>query len=307
MATIALIGLGSVGASTALSLIHRRIQGTLLLVDIKSGLRDAQVRDLADAALVYGSVTKIEAATHQEASQADVVIITAGVNYTPGETTLQHLYHKFSILKSILNEMRPFNPNAIILVVANPVDTLTTLAQDIAGLPRKQVIGVGTCIDSLRLQDEVSRFLGTTMEETEGYVVGVRDSESQVVGWSGLMTPQGRDGIAIQKRIEIENKIWGRLKAIVAGKGGAPWGIGAVAGGIAVAVLEDNKKTVWTVSCWREDYRCCCSWPVVVGREGVVREVKLELGQSEKETVETGVMRLNILLERVRVNDAGGS
>lgn len=203
--------------------------------------------------------------------------------------------------------MRPFNPNAIILVVANPVDTLTTLAQDIAGLPRKQVIGVGTCIDSLRLQDEVSRFLGTTMEETEGYVVGVRDSESQVVGWSGLMTPQGRDGIAIQKRIEIENKIWGRLKAIVAGTGGAPWGIGAVAGGIAVAVLEDNKKTVWTVSCWREDYRCCCSWPVVVGREGVVREVKLELGQSEKETVETGVMRLNILLERVRVNDAGGS
>ncbi|TPR04061.1 Major Facilitator Superfamily protein [Aspergillus niger] len=247
MATIALIGLGSVGASTALSLIHRRIQGTLLLVDIKSSLRDAQVRDLADAALVYGSVTKIEAATHQEASQADVVIITAGVNYTPGETTLQHLYHKFSILKSILNEMRPFNPNAIILVVANPVDTLTTLAQDIAGLPRKQVIGVGTCIDSLRLQDEVSRFLGTTMEETEGYVVGVRDSESQVVGWSGLMTPQGRDGIAIQKRIEIENKIWGRLKAIVAGKGGAPWGIGAVAGGIAVAVLEDNKKTVWTL------------------------------------------------------------
>lgn len=84
MATIALIGLGSVGASTALSLIHRRIQGTLLLVDIKSSLRDAQVRDLADAALVYGSVTKIEAATHQEASQADVVIITAGVNYTPG-------------------------------------------------------------------------------------------------------------------------------------------------------------------------------------------------------------------------------
>ncbi|OJJ67250.1 hypothetical protein ASPBRDRAFT_187392 [Aspergillus brasiliensis CBS 101740] len=306
MATIALIGLGSVGASTALSLIHRRIPATLLLVDINSNLRDAQVQDLADAALVYGSVTKIQAATHHEASQADVVIITAGVKYTPGETTMQHLYHKFSILKSILNEMRPFSPNTVILVVANPVDLLTTLAQDIAGLPRKQVLGIGTCLDSLRLQDEVSRFLGTTMEDTEGYVVGIRGEESQVVGWSGLMTPQGRGGNSIQKRMEMDNEIKGRLKAIVAGKGGAPWGVGAVAGGIAAAVLEDDQKMVWTVSCWREDWRCCCSWPVVLGRAGVIREVELELGQKEREIVETGVMRLNILLERVRVNEAQG-
>lgn len=86
MPTIALIGLGSVGASTALSIIHQRIPATLLLVDIKSTLRDAQVNDLSDAALVHGSVTQVHAATHREASQADVVIITAGARYTPGTT-----------------------------------------------------------------------------------------------------------------------------------------------------------------------------------------------------------------------------
>ncbi|PWY91992.1 L-lactate/malate dehydrogenase [Aspergillus heteromorphus CBS 117.55] len=303
MPTIALIGLGSVGASTALSIIHQRIPATLLLVDIKSTLRDAQVNDLSDAALVHGSVTQVHAATHREASQADVVIITAGARYTPGETTLQHLYHKFSILKSILNEMRPFSPHTVILVVANPVDLLTTLAQDIAGLPRKQVIGTGTSLDSIRLRGEVSRVLGTKMEETEGYVIGVRGNESQVIMCSGLLSPYGEDGNSIQKQLEVESKIQRKSKAIVAGKGGAPWGTGAVAGGVAAAMVRDNRR-VWTVSCWREDWKCCCSWPVVVGREGVVEEVRLDLKTGEREAVESGVKSLNLIVERIKENEA---
>ncbi|PWY87122.1 NAD(P)-binding protein [Aspergillus sclerotioniger CBS 115572] len=159
MAKIAIIGLGSVGASTALSLIHQRVQATLLLVDTNSTLRDAQ------------AITQVRASTHREASQADVVVITAGAKYTPGETSIQHLYQKISILKSILTETNPFNPNTILIIVANPVDLLTTLAQDISGLSRPKVFGIGTCLESARLRDEVSRLSG---RRVDGYVVGVK-------------------------------------------------------------------------------------------------------------------------------------
>ncbi|GLA57107.1 hypothetical protein AtubIFM54640_003232 [Aspergillus tubingensis] len=243
MATIALIGLDSVGASTALSLIRREIQATLLLVDMDTELQDAQVRDLSDAALFYESVTKVQAATHREASQADVVIITEGMKPTPGEDIYEHVYFKTTVLKSILKEMMPINPNTVILVVANPVDLLTTLAQDITRLPKERVIGVGTCLDTLRLQEEVSSFLGGTTEETVVCVVGVRDNKSQVVGWP---TSRGGDGISNKERLDAEEDIQGRMKAIVAGEEGTPLEVGAVAASIAVAVLED-KRTVWTV------------------------------------------------------------
>ncbi|OJI80914.1 hypothetical protein ASPTUDRAFT_176821 [Aspergillus tubingensis CBS 134.48] len=182
MATIALIGLDSVGASTALSLIRREIQATLLLVDIDTELQDAQVRDLSDAALFYESVTKVQAATHREASQADVVIITEGMKPTPGEDIYELVYFKTTVLKSILKEMMPINPNTVILVVANPVDLLTTLAQDITRLPKERVIGVGTCLDTLRLQEEVSSFLGGTTEETVVCVVGYGIIRARLLG-----------------------------------------------------------------------------------------------------------------------------
>lgn len=199
--------------------------------------------------------------------------------------------------------MRPFSPHTVILVVANPVDLLTTLAQDIAGLPRKQVIGTGTCLDSLRLRGEVSRILGTKMEETEGYVIGVQGNESQVVMCPGLLYPYGGDENSIQKKMEVESKIQRKSKAIIAGKGGAPWGIGAVAGSVAAAMVGDDRR-VWTVSCWRENWKCCCSWPVVVGREGVVEEVGLDLSTGEREAVELGVKSLNVIVERVKENEA---
>lgn len=193
----------------------------------------------------------------------------------------------------------PINPNTVILVVANPVDLLTTLAQDITRLPKERVIGVGTCLDTLRLQEEVSSFLGGTTEETVVCVVGVRDNKSQVVGWP---TSRGGDGISNKERLDAEEDIQGRMKAIVAGEEGTPLEVGAVAASIAVAVLED-KRTVWTVSHRRGNNWCCYSWPVVVGREGVVREVEVKVREGEKWTFEKGVIKLGIMWEHYKVKE----
>lgn len=164
---IAIIGVGQVGAALAYALILNSTAGELLLVDTKPDLRDGQVRDLSDVSYSCNSGTRVRAATHHEAGQCDVVVITAGSksyrgrrydtkktfsNYSAGETTIQHMYQKVAIIQSITNAMKPFRSDTILLIVAHPVDLITSFAQEHSGLPASQVLGSGTFLDSVRLR-----------------------------------------------------------------------------------------------------------------------------------------------------------
>ncbi|OQD79312.1 hypothetical protein PENANT_c054G01741 [Penicillium antarcticum] len=164
---IAIIGVGQVGAAAAYALILSSVASELLLVDIKTDLRDGQVRDLSDVSYSCNSGTRVRAATHKEASQCDIVVITAGSksyrgmsyymsmvlsNISSGETSVQHMWQKIAIIESINNAMKPFESGTILLIVANPVDLLTSFAQEHSGLPASQVLGSGTFLDSVRLR-----------------------------------------------------------------------------------------------------------------------------------------------------------
>lgn len=171
---IAIIGAGQVGTAAAYAIILHSLASELLLVDIKTNLRNGQVNDLSDVSYSCNSKTSVRAATHQEARDSDIVVITAGSNYSTGkkshrrlvgrnlnhmrsnshvgETSTQHNYQKVSIIRSIINEMKPFRSDTILLVVANPVDLLTSLAYDLSDLPASQVLGSGTFLDSVRIR-----------------------------------------------------------------------------------------------------------------------------------------------------------
>jgi L-lactate dehydrogenase len=147
---IAIIGAGSVGSAIANSLLLRRVAADIILVDINSDICRAQVQDLSDAA--YLSNVRIKQGTHQEAGQCDVIIVSAGAKQRHGDTRLQLIDRNIKMLKQVLGAMQPLRQDAVLVLVANPVDILTFFARKLSGLPKNQVLGSGTYLDTARLR-----------------------------------------------------------------------------------------------------------------------------------------------------------
>jgi L-lactate dehydrogenase len=163
---IAIIGAGSVGGAVAYALLLHPVAGTLLLADQDAKMRRAQVQDLSDAAF-FGGV-EVKEATNKEAGRADVIVITAGAKQRPGETRLDLVDRNLMILRSIISDMQPLKSDAVLLIVANPVDVLTHFAQAISGLPKNQVIGTGTFLDSVRLRGNLAKKIAVGLRSGMG-------------------------------------------------------------------------------------------------------------------------------------------
>jgi L-lactate dehydrogenase len=151
---IAIIGAGSVGSTCAYALLLRRISSVVRLVDIDERLLRAQVQDLSDTAFL--SNTRIVSSNFTEAGQCDVVVITAGAKQREGETRTDLLDRNYKILENVIGSMKPIRSDTVLLLVSNPVDVLTQFAQKMSGLPRAQVIGSGTFLDSVRLRSALA-------------------------------------------------------------------------------------------------------------------------------------------------------
>jgi len=196
--------------------------------------------------------------------------------------------------------MQPLNPSAILLLVANPVDVLTHFALQYSGLPRSQVFGSGTFLDSARLRGILASHAGVAASSIDAMVLG-EHGESQVVTWSAasiagvplsqLFSEQEIDREAIAK--ETKDK----AMEIVESKGATNYGIGGVAASICKSVLFDQRN-VRPVSHWQEEFGCCLSMPAVLGRKGVLRTLEMELSGEEKRLLgESAESMLNIIRE----------
>ncbi len=147
---IAIIGAGSVGGNIAFALILRRVAAEIVLVDIDGARCHAQVQDLSDGAFL--SSTRIREGSFNDASKCDIIVISAGAKQRPGESRNDLVGRNLGILKAVISGMKPLRQDAILLIVANPVDVLTFFAQRMSGLPNGQVIGTGTLLDTARLR-----------------------------------------------------------------------------------------------------------------------------------------------------------
>ncbi|RYC79367.1 hypothetical protein BFJ63_vAg17747 [Fusarium oxysporum f. sp. narcissi] len=168
---VAIIGVGEVGGAVAYSLALNSIASELLLVDLDLNLRNAQIEDLSDVIYSTNSSTRVRPATYREAAQSDLVVIAAASKHTlgkrilafvtglwffQGQTTVDYTSRNTSMIREVMGAMKPFRPDTVLLVVANPVDLLTSIAKDMSGLPPSQVIGTGTTLDTYRLRGMVA-------------------------------------------------------------------------------------------------------------------------------------------------------
>ncbi|GIZ45697.1 hypothetical protein CKM354_000885400 [Cercospora kikuchii] len=287
--TISIVGAaGTVGSSIAFSLILNPIAGEIILSDPQTEIVQAQAEDLRDAILQSDTTsTRVHVAeSPSEAGQADIIIITAGAAQKKGESRTDLVGKNAKILKSVAEGLGEVKKEAVVICVANPVDVMTFFAQKFINLPKKQIFGSGTFLDSARLKGQLAKQIGVSQSNIEAFVLG-EHGESQVVAWSAVSV----GGVALDRieqnsnvnidRDEISEQTKDKAGAIIEGKGTTNYGIGAVVGSICKAVLFDQ-RVIRPVSHWNEGLGVCLSMPAVIGREGLVRSVEVP-GLSEEE------------------------
>ncbi|KAF5253889.1 hypothetical protein FANTH_1214 [Fusarium anthophilum] len=180
---VAIVGVGEVGGAVAYNLTLNSMASELLLVDLDLSVRNAQLEDLSDVTYSTNSSTRVRPATYHEAAQCDLVVITAASKHMLGQTTVDYTSRNTSMIREVMEAMKPFRADTILLIVANPVDLLTSLVKEMSGLPPSQVIGTGTALDTYRLRGMVASRALVSPSAVDAFVVG-RHGEEQVVAWS---------------------------------------------------------------------------------------------------------------------------
>ena len=299
-AKVAIIGAGDVGSTIAYSLVLNPIAGDVLLIDPKTEVRDAQAQDLSDSTYHGDTSTRVRPAEPKEAGQCDIIVITAGAPQQEGESRTDLIGKNIKILSSAIEPMKPFREDAIILVVANPVDPLTYFAQKMSGLPHNQVFGSGTFLDSARLRGILAERTGIAADSIEAHVLG-EHGDSQLVAWSHaairgvpidqvVTEPLDKDGIADETKQ--------KAATISKAKGATNYGIGGVASSLCKSVLFDQRN-IRPVSHWQEEFGVCLSMPAVIGREGIVRSMPMKLSNDEKTKLEESAKSMKEIIEGV--------
>lgn len=278
---VAIVGAGSVGATIAYACLIRGVAGTVALFDLNEDKTTAEVLDLEHGIQFVPMAQVVGAADIAVTAGSDIVVVTAGAKQKPGQTRLELAGINVGMCRTLIPQLVELSPDAIVLMVTNPVDVLTYAAQKFSGLPKERVFGSGTVLDSSRLRILLARHAGVAVQSVHAYVVGEHgDSElplwstatigpMSVADWSvpgvAPLDAEVRDGMAHQVVTAAEQ--------IIRGKGATNYAIGLSTARIVEAVLKDEKRILPVSSLLDGQYGLqdvCLSLPTVVGRRGII-------------------------------------
>jgi L-lactate dehydrogenase len=281
--SIGIVGAGGVGSAIASSLIHKNVVNSIKIADANQLLCEGVVLDLQDEGFISGTV--VEHSSIQQLKTCDIVIITAGAKQKPDEPRTDLIKRNAQILHSILYSLFPINPNTVIIIVSNPVDILTTLAQKWCAdyIPTNQVIGSGTFLDSQRLRVALAKRLKISVKSIHAYVIG-EHGDSQVIARSsasiGGCQLDDMYNFVDQEYTELEDEVRNKAYEIIKRKGATFHGIGACVATIAEAIVL-NKNEIIPVSVYHTDFDAYLGWPSIIGSNGVVDIIPLHLSAKE--------------------------
>ena len=252
--------------------------------------------------------TAIKAGTMADGAGADVVIITAGAAQKDGESRLALVQKNVEIFKQLIPEVVTYCPQAILLVVSNPVDVLTYAAWKLSGLPKSRVFGSGTVLDTGRFRYLLARHLGIDARSLHAYIIG-EHGDSEVPFWSQATvcgTPLYYDGMPADER-QTMDAIFQQTKdaayEIIRRKGYTNYAVGLAVTRIVYSLIRDQNR-VLTVSCIIDELfgveDVCLSVPAVVGRSGVTRRVRLTLSPQEENLMRQSAQTLRGVIDRIQ-------
>lgn len=306
-----IIGTGQVGMACAYSMLIQNILDEMVLVDVNRAKVEGEVMDLVHG-LSFVEPTGVKAGTVADGKGADLVIITAGAKQRPGESRLDLVQRNTELFKELIPEVVQCCPDAILLIVSNPVDVLTYISLRLSGFPAGRVIGSGTVLDTGRFRYLLAEKLQIDPRSLHAYIVGEHgDSEVTVWskvnvagtylcngGWSGSPAPDNEQLAAISA--QVKNAAY----EIIQRKGATSYAIGLAIAQIARAILRDQNR-VLTISTLIDGpygiHDVCLSLPAVVNRQGVTRVLNLSLSESEKEQLRHSGKTLRQVIEQLNL------
>jgi len=292
MKKVAIIGAGNVGAHIASAAVNKNLAAEFLLVDQNEEFEKAQVLDLCDS-LLFSHNSRVYSAdfSDEKVQEADIFVITAGVNQKPGETRLNLVGRNVAILKSIKKSLGTLKPSAIVVLVTNPVDILTTLAANIFELPSSQVFGSGTLLDTARLRWRLARKFDKNIANVHGYVLG-EHGDSEFVAWS---TVGCADQISPKSREKIAKLVREEAYKIIEGKGATYFGIGAAMAEIIAVILNNSEKILPLSVVLNGEYGISgisLGVPAKLGEKGIAEIIELDLPPEELTQLQNSAKKL---------------
>ncbi|UKJ08783.1 malate dehydrogenase [Solitalea lacus] len=287
---ITVVGAGAVGATCADNIARKELASELVLLDIKEGFAEGKAMDMMQTAMLLGFDTKIVGSTNDYAKTAgsDVVVITSGLPRKPGMTREELIGINAGIVKGVAENILKHSPNAIFLIISNPMDTMTYLTYKALGLPKNRVIGMGGALDSSRFKYYLGQAMNCSSNEIHGTVIGGH-GDTTMIPLTRLAT---YNGVPVSKFLEAETLKKVAADTMVGGAtltgllGTSAWYAPGAAGAAMVEAIVRDEKRVFASSIYLEgEYGqsdICLGVPVVVGRNGWEKIIDFELNEEEK-------------------------
>ena len=288
---ITVVGAGAVGATTADNIVRRELAEEVVLLDIKEGLSEGKSLDMFQTATLLEFDTKITGSTNDYGKTAgsDVVVITSGIPRKPGMTREDLIGTNAGIVKGVVENLLKHSPDAVIIIVSNPMDTMTYLALKSAGVPKNRIIGMGGILDSARFKTYLSMALNCSPNDLQATVVGGH-GDTTMIPLTRLAT---FNGVPVSQFLTEEQLKQVAADTMVGGAtltkliGTSAWYAPGAAGALLVeSIVRDQKKVFPCCVALDGEYGqkdICLGVPVVIGKGGWERILDYKLDAAEQE------------------------
>jgi malate dehydrogenase len=287
---VTVVGAGAVGATSADNIARKELCSEVVLLDIKEGVAEGKAQDMMQTATFLGFDTKIVGSTndYSKTASSDVVVITSGLPRKPGMTREELIGVNAGIVKNVCEQVLKYSPDAIIVIVSNPMDTMTYHALKSTGLPKNRIIGMGGTLDSSRFKYQISQHLHCSPSDLSGVVIGghgdttmiplIRHASWNSVPVTDFLTQEQQD------KIVKDTMVGGATLTGLLGTS-AWYAPGAAVAKLVESILRDEKKLRTCSVMLEGEYGqsdICLGVPVVIGKTGWEKIVDLKLSEDEQ-------------------------
>ena len=287
---VTVVGAGAVGATCADNIARAALAQELVILDIKEGLAEGKAQDMMQTAALLGFDTRISGSTndYSKTANSDVVVITSGIPRKPGMTREDLIGTNAGIVKGVAENILKYSPNAIIIVISNPMDTMTYLALKSTGLPKHRIIGMGGTLDSARFKYQLSQHLDCSPADLNAVVVGGHGDTTMIplirhATWNSapvtnFLTKEQQD------QIVADTMVGGATLTKLIGTS-AWYAPGAAGAALVESILRDEKKLFTCCVSLVGEYGqsdICLGVPVVIGKNGWEKILDFKLNETEQ-------------------------
>lgn len=309
---ITVVGAGAVGATTADNIVRKELAEEVILLDIKEGFSEGKAQDISQSAALLGFDTRIQGVTNDYSKTAGstVAVITSGIPRKPGMTREELIGTNANIVKNVAENLLKYSPDIILVIVSNPMDTMTYLALKSTGIPKNRIIGMGGTLDSARFRYQLSLKLSASPADLNAIVIGGHGDTTMIplikhATWNSIpvtnfLTQEQQDEIV------SATMVGGATLTKLIGTS-AWYAPGASSAAVVESIVRDEKK-LFTASVYLEgefdQNDISLGVPIIIGKNGVERILPIELDAEEKAAFESSanaVRTMNNILKETGV------